>query len=108
MADGKPQLHIDNYSPSLLVAKLHSYFRDFLDYYEIERGRILSSMEMIEDDSQQEELREKLKKLGEQAAYMGALSDSLSAANRLIHAEGMIVNLGLEDDIYKVSHLTEP
>lgn len=63
MPDSKPQIHINNYSPSLLVAKLHSYFRDFLDYYEIEKGRILSSMEMVEDESAQKELRQQLQKL---------------------------------------------
>lgn len=108
MADSKPQLHIDNYSPSLLVAKLHTYFRDFLDYYEIEKGRVLSLMEAVEDETQEEDLRQKLQQLNEKAAYMGVLSDSLSAANRLLHAKEVVVNLELENDIYKVFHSTEP
>jgi hypothetical protein len=108
MADSKPQLNIDSYSPSLLVAKLHTYFRDFLDYYEIEKGRLLSSMETVEDERKLKQLREKLQQLSEQAAYMGTLSDSLSAANRLLHAKGVVVDLELDDEIYKIYHSTEP
>lgn len=108
MADSKPQIHVNNYSPSLLVAKLHCYFRDFLDYYEIEKGRVLSSMETVEDEQEQEELRQKLQKLSEQIAYMGAVSDSLSAANRLLHAKGVVVKLELDEDIYKIHNSTEP
>ena len=55
-----------------------------------------------------EELRQKLQKLSEQIAYMGAVSDSLSAANRLLHAKGVVVKLELDEDIYKIHNSTEP
>ena len=108
MTNGKPQLNIENHTPSLLVAKLHTYFSDFYDYYEIEKGKILNSMATVESPEKEEELKQKLQQLNGKVTYLGALSDALSVADRLLHAKGVITDLELDQEMDGHSDSKEP
>lgn len=107
MLDSKePSFLADNQSVVSLVTQLHSYFKNSYSHFQIERAKILSHSETL-DDEKKEELLEKLRKVEQEIFLLGVLDDSFSIADKVLHATTAMNELGLNSGIYKVHHEAE-
>lgn len=100
MSKKKPQLDIENYSVSKLVTELHEYFRNSQAYYEVMQGEIIGKLGTSDDTEEEGELTEEMKIVTKKMSFFGALNDVLSAADRLVHAQSLVSEMELDEDLY--------
>lgn len=104
----EPSFLAENQSVALMVSHLHRYFDNTHSHYKTEKSILISNLHGSIPPEEQKQVQEQLNKLETEIAIFGALSDSLSVANRLLHARTVINELGLNSEIYKAHHETKP
>jgi len=100
MSKKKPQLDIDNYSVAKLVTELHEYFQNSQAHYEVIQGETRKKIGASDDMEKEQEVTEEMKLLARKISFFGALNDVLSAADRLVHSQSMVSEMGLNEDLY--------
>ncbi|MGD1702726.1 hypothetical protein [Dapis sp. BLCC M229] len=101
MSKNKPQLDIENYSVAKLVTELHEYFNNSQAHYEVIQGETRKKIGAPDNTEEKEqEVTEEMKLLARKISFFGALNDVLSAADRLVHAQGIVSDMGLDEDLY--------
>ncbi|NEQ38004.1 MAG: hypothetical protein F6K40_17725 [Okeania sp. SIO3I5] len=100
MSKKKPELDIDNYSVAKLVTELHEYFQNSQAYYEVIQGETRKQIGASDNIEKEREVTEEMKLLAQKISFFGALNDVLSAADRLVHAQGIVSDMGLNEDLY--------
>lgn len=100
MSKKKPQLDIENYSVAKLVTELHEYFKNSQAHYEVIQGEIRKEVEASDHSEKERAVTSEMKLVAKKISFFGALNDILSAADRLVHAQGIVSDIGLAEDMY--------
>ena len=96
-----PRFLVDHQSVASLITQLHEYFKNAHSHYEVERSTLMSKLHDVEGDAEQTLLQE-IRKLEAEISLFGVLSDSLSIADRVLHARTVMNELGLDNPIYRM------
>ncbi|MDX2229304.1 MAG: hypothetical protein NW220_06685 [Leptolyngbyaceae cyanobacterium bins.349] len=95
----------DGQSIASTVSQLHRYFKTTYSRYKIQRSDLVSKLESAESDEALS-VKEELRELDQALALFGILTDSLSAANRVLHTETAAKAMGISAELYAV-HLED-
>ncbi len=90
MTYSKPEYSSAGSSVINTVTSLHSYFRNMQSYYKVLQGKILSDLEITEDELQIKELKQKLQDVNTKINYFHVLNNSISTVDVVLHTETMI------------------
>ena len=104
----EPSFLAENQSVALMISHLHRYFDNTHSHYKTEKSILISNLHGSIPPDEQKQVQEQLNQLEAEIAIFGALSDSLSVANRLLHARAVINELGLNSEIYRAHHAAQP
>lgn len=96
----------DNQSVASTVTQLHDYFKNTYSRLKVKRAQLVSKLETTSGE-EAETVLQALNNLDSGLSLFGALSDSLSIADRLLHTRAVMDLLGLEGEIYQIHHETE-
>lgn len=99
----EPSFLAENQSVASLVAQLHNYFKNTYSHFKSERSTVVSRLESVTGEEEQELLKE-LRKIDTELSLFGSLSDALSIADRLLHARSVMTELGLNSEVYLAHH----
>jgi hypothetical protein len=103
MDSKEPSFLAENQSVTSLVTQLHTYFKNSYSHDNIRRSALISQIE-ASDDGNVLDLQRQLREMDEELALLGALSDALSIADRLLHMRSVRKELGPSSGAYKVHH----
>lgn len=98
-----PNFLADNQSVASVISQLHQYFKDSSAYSKIDRCYLMQLLESIEPEREHEVLKQ-IQKIDTEIALFGVLEDALSIADRVIHTQVAMTELGLDNNVYKMSH----
>lgn len=95
----KPKLEIEGYSPARTVGELFEFFKNSHSYYKTEIAHYQSELQSTTDEAKEKELLATLRQLESRKEYFGCLWDTMSAANRLLHASPMLDDMGIREEV---------
>jgi hypothetical protein len=95
----------DGQSIASAVSQLHSYFKNAYTQCKLDRASLISRLDSASEDEEQEILYE-LQRIDDELTFFGALTDSLSTANRLLHSRVVANTLGIDAEVFEV-HLED-
>ncbi|HEY9700616.1 MAG TPA: hypothetical protein V6D10_25400 [Trichocoleus sp.] len=93
-------------SVASMVRQLHEYFKNCYSEYKIRRSNIVNQLE-VATEAQEEALMTELKSVDAELTLYGVLSDSLSVADRVLHARSVMTSLGVNNEIYRIRRREE-
>jgi hypothetical protein len=102
----EPSFLIDHQSVASLITQLHEYFKDSHSHYKVERSHLISQLDGLEGEEEQQALQE-VRKTESEIALFGILSDALSIADRVLHTRAAMKELGLDNPVYKMHYDVE-
>lgn len=95
----------DGQSIASAVSQLHNYFKNGYTQCKLDRASLISRLDSISEDEEQEILCE-LQRIDDELTFFGALTDSLSAANRLLHSRVVANTFGIDAEVFEM-HLED-
>lgn len=95
----------DGQSIASAISQLHHYFKNNYAQCKLDRANLISRLETVAEQEEQEILGE-LQRIDDEITFFGALSDSLSTANRLLHSRVVINALGIDAEVFAI-HLED-
>jgi hypothetical protein len=99
----EPGFLAENQSVASLVSQLHNYFKNTYSQFKTQHSIIVSQFHAATEE-EKPQLSQQLLELEAEMSIFGALSDSLSVANRLLHTRSVIKELGVDNSVYIVHH----
>lgn len=96
----------DGQSITSVVSALHNYFKNSYSSAKVKRSELLSQLESA-TGAEEAALLEELQQTAELLTMFGALSDSLSIADRILHSHAVIKAMGMDSELYQPHIETE-